>query len=211
MERWQPGDVILAEDVTVRKGPIMVIPQIVVADTPEYLALATLAGTTCFIRDEPNWRDLSVSERVLLYQEAELHRPWTERGWTRPVLTLLPTGAAHSIRLHFEANWDLRFWYVNLQTPTLRSQTGISSSDHALDIVITPSLAWSWKDEEEFGLLVDAGYFTPEEAAAIRAEGERVITRLEAREWPFNEPWPQWRPDPSWVAPKVSEYWQPGD
>ena len=77
MERWQPGDVVLAEDVTARKGPIMVIPQIVVADTPEYLALTTLAGTTCFIRDEPDWRDLSTERRVALYQEYELRQPWT--------------------------------------------------------------------------------------------------------------------------------------
>ena len=132
-----------------------------------------------------------------------------ERGWTRPVLTLLPTGAAHSIRLHFEANWDLRFWYVNLQTPVVRTDAGISSSDQVLDIVVTPTFEWAWKDEEEFGLLVDSRLLLRCEARSIRAEGEQVIARLEAREWPFNEPWPDWRPDPSWTAPKISDYWRP--
>jgi len=209
MQRWQPGDIILARDMTTHGEALMVIPQIVVADTAEYLALATLAGTTCFIRDEPGWRDLDMRARVAKYQEPHLTQPWAERAWTRPVLTLLPSGAAHSIRLHFEANWDLRYWYVNLQTPALRSETGVSSCDQVLDIVITPALEASWKDEEEFALLVEAGFFTPEAAAAIRAEGESVLARLEARVWPFDAGWPQWRPDPSWVAPKAGDYWRP--
>jgi hypothetical protein len=40
-------------------------------------------------------------------------------------------------------------------------------------------------------------------------EGERVIRRVEAREWPFNEPWPDWRPDPSWAAPQIRDHRSP--
>ena len=50
----------------------------------------------------------------------------------------------------------------------------------------------------QFGILVPnlqaLGIFTRAEAAAVRAEGERVV---EAKPWPTG--WEDWRPDPSWA------------
>lgn len=41
----------------------------------------------------------------------------------------------------------------------------------------------------------------------VRAEGERVIERLARRAEPFNEPWPEWRADPSWPIPELPGDW----
>jgi hypothetical protein len=56
--------------------------------------------------------------------------------------------------------------------------------------------------------LVAAWTIRPEKARLIRAEGLRAAQRIEAREWPFNEPWPAWRPDPLWPVPQIGDYWK---
>jgi predicted RNA-binding protein associated with RNAse of E/G family len=61
--------------------------------------------------------------------------------------------------------------------------------DHALDVVIEPDGKWHWKDEDDFVEAQRLGVFTPEEAAAVRREGERVIAE---RLWITG--WERWRP-----------------
>ena len=48
---------------------------------------------------------------------------------------------------------------------------------------------------------------TAEFAAAVRAEGERVVELIERRAPPFGEDWPAWRPDPAWGVPELPEGW----
>jgi hypothetical protein len=48
---------------------------------------------------------------------------------------------------------------------------------------------WHWEDEDDFAEAQALGVFTPAEAAAVRAEGERVIA---ARPWPTGLE--SWRP-----------------
>jgi hypothetical protein len=118
--------------------------------------------------------------------------PWR----TNRVLWVTPLGAAHALG-HF---WDhttgvFTGYYVNLQTPVRRSPYGFDALDHVLDIVVSPSGAWRWKDEDEFEQAVTLGLFTDAEAVEIRAEGERVIGSL-----PDLLPtgWEDWLPDASW-------------
>jgi len=84
-------------------------------------------------------------------------------------------------------------WYVNLQTPTVVRDDRVDTTDQALDIVVSPSGEWRWKDEDELDEAVELGIWTEREAAVIRAEGERV---LEARPWPTG--WESWRPPEAW-------------
>jgi uncharacterized protein len=55
--------------------------------------------------------------------------------------------------------------------------------------VIDPDGKWHWKDEDDFAEAQHLGVFTPEEAAAVRREGERVIGE---RLWITG--WERWRP-----------------
>jgi hypothetical protein len=211
-KRWRPGEVILMEEYLARsKAPqlINVRPQVVIKDDEQALVIATLAGTTWCTRDVPGRNAMPVAERIELYMKEELNHDWYERVYTGHVLTIHPPRVSHSIRLFWNPDWVLRFWYVNLEDPYVRTERGIQVNDHTLDVLITPDLAWSWKDEPEFEALTAAGKIPAEKAQAVRAEGERVIQRLEAREWPFNEPWQDWRPDPAWPAPYVADYWTP--
>ena len=80
--------------------------------------------------------------------------------------------------------------------------------DQMLDIVVASDLSeWTWKDEDELEATVARGILSTEEADVIRAEGERVIEALNARRPPFDEPWDQWRPDPSWPAATLPQGW----
>ncbi len=44
--------------------------------------------------------------------------------------------------------------------------------------------------------------------AAIRSEGKTAIAALEAREWPFDQGWEEWRPDPAWSLPRLERSWE---
>ena len=209
-KRWQPGDVILMEEFLERRKRqlINVRPQVVVHDGG-YLAIASLPGSTWATRDVPGRTAMPVEDRIAMYLKEELVGEWYERTAAGALLTLHPPGVSHCIRLFWDAEWRFRMWYVNLEDPYVRTHRGIQVNDHTLDIVATRELAWSWKDEPEFEALTNDGAIPAEKARAIRAEGERAIQRIEARAWPFNEPWPDWRPDTSWPAPQIAALWTP--
>ena len=125
----------------------------------------------------------------------------------RHVLTLTAPGAAHSVWLFWTSEWEFLFWYVNLQEPITRTPRGILVLDQVLDIVASPERTWNWKDEDDFQALVGRGFFTAEEAASIRAEGERMIAAIERNAPPFSEGWEAWRPDAGWPVPNIPEDW----
>jgi uncharacterized protein DUF402 len=115
---------------------------------------------------------------------------------TNRVVWWTPLGAAHSIG-HFwnAASGIFLGYYINLQAPLRRSPLGFDSRDHVLDIVVKPDGTWHWKDEDELAQAVEVGLFTPAQAIAIRAEGERAIATLPSR---LPTGWEDWLPDPTW-------------
>ena len=122
---------------------------------------------------------------------------------THRVLRLTTFGRAHSLDLYWDdATDEFRGWYVNLQEPLRRSPVGFDMRDHALDIWIEPDGTWRWKDEDELALGVELGVWSADDAAAYRAEGERVIAE---RPWPTG--WEEWRPDPGLPLPELPDAW----
>ena len=105
------------------------------------------------------------------------------------VLAVTRPHDAHSLWLMWTPTWEFRCWYVQLQSPIVRRPNAIDTMDHALDAVIEPDGKWHWKDEDDFVEAQRLGVFTPEEAAAVRREGERVIAD---RLWITG--WERWRP-----------------
>jgi predicted RNA-binding protein associated with RNAse of E/G family len=72
---------------------------------------------------------------------------------------------------------------------------------------VDPDRSWRWKDEDHLAEALDVGLFTAQQAKAMRAEGERVIERIEAWAAPFDEGWENWRPDPDWPLPSIPNGW----
>ncbi|MEU2611928.1 DUF402 domain-containing protein [Micromonospora sp. NPDC007271] len=112
-----------------------------------------------------------------------------------PKLTVLP----------FKEWWFFREgvfsgWYVNPEEPYLRRPDGVDTTDHVLDIVVTPERQWAWKDTDEFTERVGNPLsFDQATADAVRAEGERLIPLIEAGEFPFDGIHTNFRPDPRWI------------
>ena len=181
--------------------PAWVRPVTVVEDTDERSVLLLRAGTPT---KRPATLDGEIIPRDIPYEHRYglEWRPGDGTWGENQTLLLTPTGAAHSIWLFWTVDWDFLGWYVNLQEPVRRTAIGFDTVDHVLDLWVEPDLTWRWKDEDELEAAVRVGRFTPEEAAAIRAEGERVVV-----EFPFPTGWEEWLPDPAWTVPPLPDGW----
>lgn len=182
---WSSGDVVAVRELW--KGRVWKArPWIVVRDDPDELALWIPAGTPTKI---PDGSGIPRDERSL-----------RDGVHTRDVLWLARRGALHSVLLYrVEGRLE---WYVNLERPLRRSRVGFDYLDRELDVVARPDGTWEWLDEDEFAEAQALGVIAPEEAALMRAEGERVLA-----DWPFPTGWEDWRPDQAWPLPELPAGW----
>jgi hypothetical protein len=129
--------------------------------------------------------------------------PPVEWTWARThVLRLMREGDAHTVELFWDEGWSFLGWYVNLQAPLRVHGAFFDTTDWALDVVVAPDGTWRWKDEDDLAEAIELGIFDDAGAAAVRAEGERVIA---APPWPTG--WEDWRPPPEWIALPLPEGW----
>jgi hypothetical protein len=125
---------------------------------------------------------------------------------TNHMLRFLYPGQAFSgWALWCENSWDFTWWHANLEASFFRTEVGVDTRDHALDIVPSPDLKWRWNDEDELGARIEFGVDTPEFASAVRAEGKRVVEFIECAASLFGESWPDWGAHPTWSPPELPE------
>ena len=174
------------------------IPNLLIEETPERVVTLLVPGTAC--------KAPTTYEKVGYVQQ--LLDGWEvgDFTWhTRRSLMLAPRDAAHTISLHWDhAADEFLGWYVNLQERARPTPIGYDTLDQMLDIWIEPDGSWRWKDWDELVEAEQAGIFTRAEADAIRAEGQRVIERLDTL---LPTGWETWRPDPEWPLPTLPEDW----
>lgn len=121
------------------------------------------------------------------------------------VLLLMPPKATYSVWWFFQEG-TFTGWYVNLEEPYVRRHDGVETKDLVLDIVVTPERQWEWKDSDEFdGRIGEPLYFDSAAAAAIRAEGERLIKLIEAADFPFDRTHTDFRPEPGWPLLRLTD------
>lgn len=203
---WKPGEQILLQELW--QGQLFISrPETVVEDRPDLLVLYSHPNAP-FRSASRMHRGLSLEEGVTILMSSEAPQFAEKVSRNMHVLSLTPPDMGHSVRLYWTTDWQLEFWYVNLQTPILRSARGILVEDQVLDIVVKPGMSWSWKDEEMFSELQQRSFYTRDEALSIRAEGERVAQLIERNAPPFCDGWERWRPDPGWPLPGIPIDWQ---
>ena len=189
---WSPGQPESLQPVTVvrddQRGLVAWL-------APKTELIKTVLPTGAGLRSAPLTERFSVGRAA-----ARAH--WRGPG----VLCAAPLARPWSVRLFWDEDWRFEGWYVNLEKAHVRDGRRVLSSDHVLDVWIEPNGDASLKDEDELSAAVDQGRFTPSEAETIRGNAEAAIASFRAREWPFDEPWPVWRPDPSWIRPTLPEH-----
>jgi hypothetical protein len=193
-ERWRPGDVIPIRHV--QDGEVRFAEAVtVVEDLPERLVVFAPVG--CAMQ----WNSID-------WETGAFGGVKPQRRHTTDALKVIEPGAQCTISLFFAEGME-RFicWYVDLEEPTRRAGGGLVTFDRSLDIVVGPDRRWRWKDEDHFAHIQRFGWITPERAAELRAEGERVLRRIEAVEPPFDDSWLNWRPDPAWPLPELPDDW----
>ncbi len=171
------------------------------------------------VRDEPNVTMLLVPPKVVCKEPIDpdgtpLRLPQDTWGFTdtprsdRSMLSFAFPDTPYSVILGFDERFLLEEYYVNLQTPLVRSRSGFDTVEHILDVTIPPDrTTWAWKDEDELAEAVDRGLFTEEDTAWFRYWGERAVEHVLLREPPFDEDWSTWRPDPAWEEPVLPNDW----
>jgi hypothetical protein len=181
--------------------PWFAFPCIVVRDQPDLIALWTPNGTRF-----KGGRGLDGYPTRLPFAGMR-HVDLTLRDGG--LLRLARPGVAHDIWARWSPDGSqFTGWKVNLQEPLRRSRLGFDTCDHLLDLMIAPDLgSWQWKDADELDEAVMLLRFSPAQAAAIRAEGERALEVVQARGWPYADGWETWSPPADWGIPSLPADW----
>lgn len=203
---WQRGDQIVLR-FTWGGELSWVEPVTVVEDSPQLIALYLAMDTP--IKRPVGDDGLPIPRFQIADRQDGVPLRLGDAQWAgSSVLWLARPGGAHAIGV-FWSGEEREFvgWYGNLQAPLQRTAIGFDTTDHVLDVDISPDRTWRWKDEDEFAIVQHRGIISPTAAQAIRAEGERVIATVEANDWPFNAGWEHWQPDSTWSFLNLPEGW----
>jgi len=123
--------------------------------------------------------------------------------WSRThVLRFMRSGDAHTVEIFWDEEWSHLGWYVNLQAPLVVRGATFDTTDWALDVWVDRDGTWEWKDEDDLEEAVELGILDADAAAAVRAEGERVVAE---RPWPTG--WEEWRPPRDWQPLPLPPDW----
>ncbi|MGE5464307.1 MAG: DUF402 domain-containing protein [Syntrophothermus sp.] len=202
---WRPGDVIAWRGIY-RERIWHVQPTILIRDSPEEIVLALLPGTEC------------IAEETYPQGKKNGQRRWdfVDHDWqlakytwqTNRVLLLFEPQNFYSIMLFWNhTSHEFLSYYVNFQLPFRRHQTAVDTLDLELDLVIHPDFSYKWKDEDDYQQAMTHGLILPEWSSAIESASDKVLERLEKRNYPFDGSWRDWMPDPSWLPPRLPENW----
>ena len=193
---WQRGEVILRREI-VHGRPWLVVPVVVVQDDDDLLVTYIPEGAP-FGFPSGEW------------PTNDGRHPWHGRpGWQgHGTLMLQRPGESHAV-WHFWHGAERTFtgWYVNLQEPFRRTTIGYDTQDLELDILVAPNGSWTFKDWDLVDQRVAEGRFSPSQAEAIRADGERIAADLTGGQFWWDRAWSAWEPDPTWPKPSLPIGW----
>lgn len=177
-------------------------PTIVVQDAPDLFVLYMPAGVHGKNVDhKPATSELFSANTINII----------DFQWKRTdVLMFIVPDESFSTYLMWETGTKiLDCWYVNLQEPICRTSIGFDTKDNMLDIVISPVMStWRWKDNDDFVAAQKVGFYSPEKAQVIWAEGERAIKLITKEKRDLYKKWEMWHANLEWELPILSPDWQ---
>jgi protein associated with RNAse G/E len=93
------------------------------------------------------------------------------------------------------ASGDFLCWYVDFLRPVQCHDTFVDTCDLSLDIVVLPDGTMFWKDEDRYAEKIGLGLIEDEERANVELARADVVAAIEARRFPFDGSYLDWRPD----------------
>ncbi len=170
------------------------------------------------------WPGVTTSTQELFAEAANIHDKamrsasldalarggWGMTEWVwrwNSVVTEVVSGRWFSVaRMHGE-DGVLGCWrYVNFgASAAKRHASGWGPRwTSALDLVVLPTGAWRWKDEDEYAQCRRLGLVTDAEHAAVGQAREQAVALVEARGGLLgSDPAERWLPDPAWPTPAL--------
>ncbi len=186
---WRPGD---AQTI---------IPATVVRDDTAGLVAWVPIGTPFLLPRLADGGDLRSGGARTMFTAPRVQG---ESVWhSRHTLRIAPTGRAWSVWMWFDPALSFDGYYVNLEDPHTRDDSGVYTSDHVLDIEVESDRRCLRKDVDELAEAVRQGRYTADEAARIEAAAAEVEAVVDAWGSPFCDGWETFRPDPSWPVPEL--------
>ncbi|MHB1212442.1 MAG: DUF402 domain-containing protein [Candidatus Nanopelagicales bacterium] len=180
------------------------LPLRVVEDSPARIVAWLAEGTDIMywaLVDGTDPRSVPLEERFASGLTTA-PRTWTGGG----VLRVIPAGRPFQV-LHF---WDgsgaFAGWYVNFETPAVRSGNRLDTVDWHLDLWIDRDRQAQWKDEDEAGAALLTGHLTAEDLMVARETGEAIIGDFEDFLRAIGD-WRSFRPPGQWVSPQLPSDW----
>jgi hypothetical protein len=198
---WHSGDVVTLRFSSIDGRFYSGRPLRVIDHTAQRLVTYLAEGTVVsvpMLADGRGLRDVPLDERWS-HPRTTLLRPWTGTE----LIQIFPAGRAYSIWVVRDTARAMVGWYVNLEDVHELSDSTITTRDHVLDIWVPAETGEpQWKDEDELEAATRVRRLTPDEADAIRAEGERVW-----RERPWPTGWEDWQVPAGWTTPELPAGW----
>lgn len=199
--RWRPGQTVVERFLRPDGSVGQRHPLRVIADDGAALLGWIPDGTRVLssrLADGRSMRELPVEERFRVPRVA-VPGVWSGSS----TLRLITEARWSSVWWFFAPSGEFTGWYVNLEIPLGRNETGPDRIDGVLDVVVAPDRSWMWKDEDETDAAIRAGRLTRAQAGELRTEGERLIGLAESGTFPFDGTWTDFRPDAHWGRPEL--------
>ncbi|WP_259559082.1 DUF402 domain-containing protein [Brachybacterium sillae] len=180
-------------------------PGTVVLDDDRGIVVWIAPGTEVLLPVLPNGAALrrAGDEGMFTERRVQSKQLWTGNG----ILMIGLPDTPYSVWLFYKDDGSLGCYYVNLETPYERTEEGVRTRDHVLDLVVLPRRDWHYKDEDELEGAERVGYFDAEEVAAIREAGRLAVDHISRWTYPFGAGFEHFFPDPSWGIPPLPAHY----
>ncbi len=200
--RWRRGDQILWTYTNpAHPGLYDQRPVTVIADDERHLAVWLESGTRMLhhvLADGSGIRTADGPARFGAPRAQGLKR-WQGPG----IVAVFQPGFDYSVWFFETPSGRRDSFYVNLEDPFVRFDRGVLTADHVLDIVVDAAGNYQLKDEDELEFAREAGMFSDEKVARIRAAADSAVEDIEAWRFPFDSDYPDFHPDRAWPSPDL--------
>ena len=209
--RFSPGDHVVLRNVF--DGRVQtVFSSIIVTDTPELivtwlpLGAPVLNGISDVDADSDGGKGHLSAEPMAAKAWTMVPRTWHTAG----TLRLKNPRSMWSLWIFWDEGMTThKGWYINIDAPYTRTRFGFDTWDMFLDVVVeSDRKSWRYKDEDEFAEAIEAGLFTEQEAAEVRATAEQALEIVKSNRPPYDDIWAKWRPDVLWEMPQIPDDWE---